>query len=304
MVVNYYLLINLSYFSFFFLTHFPFLDSIPSNNNNNNNNNNNKSLTISTSLNLSSSSSSSTKIEKNKIIQQNHQYGLLSPPLSPPSSSSHFPPRTTSLISNSLVSNNHNHNNHKRLSKVNPDPHSLKKEKNNTTILPPISPPSSPKVETNTNKSFQCPTITPIQKNNGMKLRSFFGQSILLNKMVRMEQRQDDMDTRFYLGKNEFTNQLLKILKVNIMYGHHDTCHPLAPFGIYFINAASTSSSSHNHHHHQNDNNNNNNNHIPDSLITDALLVWLEESNLPHLSSASHVLKDGVKLYIVYDDKI
>lgn len=131
-----------------------------------------------------------------------------------------------------------------------------------------------------------------------MKIRSFFGQSILLNKMIRIEQRQDDMDMRFFIGKNEMTNQPQKILKLNIIYGHHDTFHEMAPFGIYFTNSApinnntssSLSSSPSNTIDHQNTNHfssssfNNNvindNNSIPDSLIIDALDVWLDHSKL------------------------
>ncbi|CAO3642163.1 unnamed protein product [Cunninghamella blakesleeana] len=278
-------------------------------------------LTISTSLSLTSSTTTTTLTNHHdhKIEDQKNHFnddkinGLMSPPLSPPSfSSTSFPPRSTSLKPNlnlnssipsppsSLIITSHKKASYssmnqttsssstpKRLSKIYPD---------HSSTLAPFSPPISPKVETN--HHFQYPIITPIQKNNGMKIRSFFGQSILLNKMIRIEQRQDDMDLRFFIGKNEMTNQPQKILKLNIMYGHHDTFQEMAPFGIYFTNLASSNPLS------SSSTFNENNNSIPDSLIMDALSIWLNQSNLPHLASASHILRENAKLYVVYHDKI
>ncbi|ORZ08730.1 hypothetical protein BCR42DRAFT_424792 [Absidia repens] len=161
----------------------------------------------------------------------------------------------------------------------------------------------------NTQAPFYYLSITHIQKNNGMRLRSFLGQPVLLNKAIRMEYQRVSHDPRFYQGKDETSGQVKVILKLVIIKStekkgggqdngndHDHDDNAMAPFGIHFKNSAvpptGHGGSTANLALHA---------WIPDSLVLEALHVWLLKYHLPPLLSACHVMRDGIKLYIVYN---
>ncbi|KAI8331335.1 hypothetical protein BC941DRAFT_485040 [Chlamydoabsidia padenii] len=202
----------------------------------------------------------------------------ISPPLSPLSSNRNstcsltsFSSNRTSLIASSL-----------HLSPSHSTPY--------TTIKPRL-----PSIQYDDQSSTldQYPIIiTHIHKTSRMRLRSLLGHSVVLNKTIRMDPRLYTKDPRFYLGSEEGTGQAKLVLKLTIIKSPQ-TVHPtLAPFGIHFANTAILPVST---------------NHmmkyasIPDALVLEALYAWLAHSHLPHLSHACHIMRDGIKLYIVFD---
>ncbi|CAO3596847.1 unnamed protein product [Absidia cylindrospora] len=181
-------------------------------------------------------------------------------------------------------------------------------------ISPPLTSPASsstslpsPNISTleailPKESGFDYPSVTHIQKKTGMRLRSFLHQCVVLNKTIRLDQHTLASNPAFFKGSDEQTGQAKAILKLSIvkLSATHSEHSVMAPFGIGFINSAQArprenSGSTANMSNYAS---------VPDSLVMEALDVWLSRLYLPNLSHASHIMRVGIKLYIVFDISI
>ncbi|SAL95204.1 hypothetical protein [Absidia glauca] len=207
----------------------------------------------------------------------------ISPPLSPLSTSTRLSTcsftsskRASSLIASSL---------HLSPSHSTPIPPSSIKQQKQPSIL------YDDDISCSTLSQYPI-IITHIQRTSRMKLRSFLGHSILLNRTIRLDTQLYTKDPRFYQAKDEVTGQAKLVLKLTIIKSSSQTVlqPTLTPFGIHFVNTAILPASSMSKYA-----------SVPDALVLEALYAWLAHSHLPHLSHACHIMRDGMKLYIVFD---
>ncbi|KAI8337000.1 hypothetical protein BC941DRAFT_470732 [Chlamydoabsidia padenii] len=211
-----------------------------------------------------------------------HQHLPISPPLSPPPSysclstspSTFFPtpPRSSSLQSSQPIA--HKNNNNK-------SDYNISSISSQQQQYHAITTDGDDKIA-----SSLFPPIIHIHKNNGMRIRSFLGQSMVLNKTIRLEHQRLANDARFYQGKDEYSGQVRAILKLSIIKLSGTKDPLMAPFGIQFTHSANTGEPA--------------TLALPDGLVREALHVWLNQSGFPCLSHACHVMRDGIKLYIIY----
>ncbi|ORZ19857.1 hypothetical protein BCR42DRAFT_225271 [Absidia repens] len=133
-----------------------------------------------------------------------------------------------------------------------------------------------------------------------MRIRSFLHHSIVLNKTIRLDRHILPSHPAYFKGSDEQTGQAKAILKLSIVKLPANNSEPnvMAPFGIGFINLAVQARP---REHSGSTANMNNYASIPDSLVIEALHVWLSQLHFPRLSHASHIMRVGIKLYIVFD---
>ncbi|KAI8085206.1 uncharacterized protein BX664DRAFT_338822 [Halteromyces radiatus] len=215
----------------------------------------------------------------------------VSPPLSPPSSSICLSPSSNAFpIVKSSSSSSSSSSSLDQISSSN-----IHKSVSSTNLSVPASPPASPKrayhIISKDEPHNQARTMIPIQKNHQMRLRTFLRQSVTLNKWIRVGTSQTK-DPRFYQAKSLLSGQSKWVLKLLITKTTCSSDDPLAPFGIQFVNPAlSTMSIQQDSYYSM----------IPDSLVLEALDIWLKKSHCPPVTDASHIMRDGTKLYIIFD---